>query len=52
MMMDLLDIFDAEGGYKRAKVERLRQRKGYRGWNLGGGNAIGCDDIVKRDLGR
>ena len=36
MLMGLLDVFDAEGGFERAAVERARQRPGCRGLAYGG----------------
>ena len=36
MLMGLLDVFDAEGGFERAGVERARQRRGCRGLQFGG----------------
>ena len=36
MLSTLLDIFDAEGGYERAKVLRSRQRVGCKGLQFGG----------------
>ena len=36
MLSTLLDIFDEEGGYERAKVRRDLQRVGYKGLMYGG----------------